>query len=879
MLHMVLQEMKCIGSKRSEGFYFLSILYICVCALLSGCWQAVKAHNNAEVHGNKGALLQSESLAVWPELDVPLAGDKDLEAKVSEVLSNLSVEQKVAQMIQPDIRWISIEDMRRYGFGSYQTGGDAYPNNNKYAPQSEWIALADDLYQASIDDSLDGASIPTLWASDAVHGLNNVIGATIFPHNIGLGATHNPDLIRRIGEATAIEVRTRGIDMSFAPTLAVARDDRWGRTYESYSENPALIRQYAGHMVTGLQGQTGDRDFLKGDHVIATAKHFVGDGGTQDGIDQGDTLVDEETLFKIHAQGYISAIESGVQAIMMSFNSWQGNKLHGHRYLLTDILKNRMGFDGMVIGDWNGHGQIPGCSNTSCAAAVNAGLDVFLVPEDWKKLYENTVEQVKAGIIPESRINDAVTRILRVKMRAGLFDNKRPSERPHANSPELLGHANHRDVAIQAVRESLVLLKNDNNILPLSPSQRILVAGNAADNIGQQCGGWTITWQGNKNINKDFPGATSILQGIKEAVEPNGGKVEYNVKGDFTDRPDVAVVVFGETPYAEGVGDITQLEYQYPEKSDLALLKKLRNQNIPTVAIFITGRPLWVNKELNQSNAFVVAWLPGSEGQGIADVIFKTPDNKIHYDFVGKLPFSWPGEVNQLTLNVGDKDYSPLFPFGFGLRYKQASSEVTATVNFPLHERGSDTENNASSLVLFKRVFADQWEPVLRLADESDTLVLSTIDKDVQADANVLRWNTKLPATFSLEKPTLQNISRYMPNGVLRLNVKVIRQPNNPVNIALGCAKDCPTHVGVESKPASSRPHVDIAPKLISYGDSWRPLTIDLKCFAILGEPYISVSQGFSITTRGDFSFGFSDIQLTSVGSDTADITCPGSVD
>jgi beta-glucosidase len=452
------------------------------------------------------------------------------------------------------------------------------------------------------------------------------------------------------------------------------RNDRWGRTYESYSEDPEIVKAYAGEVVIGLQGDDTDR--FGAAHVIATAKHFIGDGGTQNGIDQGNTVVSEIELRDIHAQGYLSALAAGAQTVMASYNSWNGSKLHGNEYLLTEVLKQTMGFDGFVIGDWNGHGQVPGCSDSQCAQAIIAGVDMMMVPADWQAFIQNTIAQVENGTIPMSRIDDAVTRILRVKMRAGFQDKIKPSSRTHANDSSLMGSTAHRDIARQAVRESLVLLKNSDNILPLAANSNVLVAGSGANNIGMQSGGWTLSWQGTGNSNGDFPGATSIYSGIQSAVNAAGGTTRLSTNGSFSNSniPDVAIVVFGESPYAEGVGDLNNIEYQAGSKSDLALLESLRAQNIPVVSIFLTGRPLWVNKELNASNAFVAAWLPGSEGDGVAEVIFKTAAGAINYDFKGKLSFSWPKRTEQTIINRNDSNYDPLFAYGFGLTYQDTDS-------------------------------------------------------------------------------------------------------------------------------------------------------------------------------------------------------------
>src|SRR5690606_29432833 len=420
-----------------------------------------------------------------------------------------------------------------------------------------------------MDDSDGRVAVPIIWGTDAVHGVGNLVGATLFPHNIALGAANNPELIKRIGEITAREIAVTGLDWDFSPTVAVVRDDRWGRTYESYSEDPEVVRAYAGKMVEGLQGEAATEEFLDQYHVIATAKHFLGDGGTVNGIDRGDNKDDEAVLRDIHAAGYMSAIEAGVQTVMASFNSWHGERMHGHQYLLTEVLKNQMGFDGFVVGDWNGHGFIKGASVLDCPQAINAGLDMFMVPDpEWKTLFKNTVDQIKSGVIPLSRADDAVRRILRVKLRAGLFEKGAPSSRPLAGKDELLGAPEHRAIARQAVRESLVLLKNKNNLLPLSPSLNILVAGDGADNISKQTGGWSITWQGTGNTMAEFPGATTLLMGMTEVVEKAGGKIVHSPDGSFTEKPDVAIVVFGEDPYAEMQGDVQNLLYKPANNTD-----------------------------------------------------------------------------------------------------------------------------------------------------------------------------------------------------------------------------------------------------------------------------------------------------------------------
>jgi beta-glucosidase len=441
-----------------------------------------------------------------------------------------------------------------------------------------------------------------------------------------------------------------GSDWTFAPALSVPQDLRWGRSYESYAQDPALVRADGAAMVRGLQGEPGGTQGVQSGHVAATAKHFLGDGGTIAGIDQGDTEASEAELIRVHTPGYLAAIEAGVMTVMASYSSWQGRKLHGNASLLSAVLKGRLGFEGFVVGDWNGHGQIPGCSDTNCPAALLAGIDMYMAPDGWKALFDNLLAQVRAGEIPPARLDDAVRRILRIKAKLGLFDAGRPWE----GRFDVLGSSAHRALARAAVRESLVLLKNDARALPIRASAHVLVAGDAADDIGRQCGGWTLGWQGRGNHNSDFPHAESIYAGLRAALEAGGGSAQFSVDGSYSARPDVAIVVFGEQPYAEGRGDLRSLAYQTGQRRDLALLRRLRAADIPVVSVFLSGRPLRLQAEIGASDAFVAAWLPGGEGGGIADLLIGDADGSARRDFSGTLSFAWP---------------APRFAPGYGLRY------------------------------------------------------------------------------------------------------------------------------------------------------------------------------------------------------------------
>jgi beta-glucosidase len=628
-------------------------------------WAAVLAVVTTRVSAaEEGAVVHPER---WPRLAPALAPDPRLEARIDELLARMTPEQKVGQLIQADIGSFTPDDLRHYPLGSILSGGNSAPRDDKLAAPSEWLALADRFYDASVAPA-GSPGIPTLWGTDAVHGHNNLPGATVFPHNIGLGAAHDPELIRRIGEITALEVRVTGLDWAFSPTVAVARDARWGRTYESYSESPQLVRAYAAAMVLGLQGAPGTAQFLNAAHVLATPKHFLGDGGTTDGRDQGNNMATEAELRDLDGAGYQGALSAGAQTVMASYSSWRGVKMHASRALLSGVLKGRMGFDGLLLGDWNGHAQLPGCTPIRCALAIVAGLDVLMAPDDWRDLDANLLAQALDGEIPAARLADAVRRVLRVKLRAHLDREGRPSSRPFAGHYELLGAPEHRAIARQAVRESLVLLKNRNHLLPLSPRARVLVAGDAADSIARQSGGWTIDWQGTEP-NPDFPHGESIYAGIARCVQGAGGTATLSATGAFTTRPDVAIVVFGEHPYAESAGDLSTLEYSPGDKHDLALLRRLRKAGIPVVAIFLSGRPLWVNAELNAADSFLAAWLPGPEAGGIADVLFRSDDGTVRYDFRGRLSFSWPRSPRPPAVDHG-RGEAPLFSLGYGLSYR-----------------------------------------------------------------------------------------------------------------------------------------------------------------------------------------------------------------
>lgn len=820
----------------------------------------------------------SDAPVTWPSLTSKVKSDPAIEARIDALLAEMTVEQKVGQMIQPEIKQITPQDVKEYHLGSVLNGGGTTPDNNRYASIQDWVNLADSYYHASMEEGDGYLAIPIMWGTDAVHGLGNVIGATLFPHNIGLGATHNPDLIEQIGVVTAREIAVTGLDWNFSPTVAVARDDRWGRTYEAYSEDPEIVGAYAGRMIEGLQGEGGSEDFLTDAQVIATAKHYIGDGGTLHGVDRGETTGSEKELRDIHGAGYFTAIEAGVQAIMASFTSWDGQRMHGHKYLLTDVLKQQMGFDGLVVGDWSGHGFIPGCTALNCPDAINAGLDIFMVPEpEWKTLFHNTVEQIKTGVIPMERADDAVRRILRVKLRAGLFEQGPPSSRLLAGKTEVLGSPEHRAVARQAVRESLVMLKNKNKILPLAPDLNVLVAGDGADNIGKQAGGWSVSWQGTGNANSDFPGATSIYAGIRDAVTAAGGSASLSEDGSFDTRPDVAIVVFGEDPYAEMQGD--RLNLAYESDGDLELLKSLRDQGIPVVSLFITGRPLWVNPEINASDAFVVAWLPGTEGQGIADVLFTNANGDINHDMVGRLSFSWPKRPDQTRLNRRDDDYDPLFPYGYGLSYGDKD-----TLGDDLSEQGLSVSATEDELQIFNRRAIAPWaieiegnknDRVLMSGSEASasTVSISAVDREVQHDARRVVWNGEGPGKVALTTSERQDFSGYrQADSALIFDIKVNRAPTESVNLRLGCGSYCASDI-------------DLTEQLTDLADQgWQTFAVDLKCFPTAGanfgiavsqeEFFKAVQEPFNLNTSGELDITFAQVRIEKGAAEEATLSC-----
>ena len=803
----------------------------------SAAWSAPEPSPSAVAHPS-----------LWPTAHSPTAiTDAATEKRITAMMSRMTLEQKVGQLVQADISTITPEDLIKYPLGSILAGGNSGPYGNERANAAQWHQLVESFRAAS---AKNGAGIPILFGFDAVHGNSNVPNATIFPHNIGLGATHDPALIRRIAGVTAAEVAGTGIEWTFAPTLAVPQDLRWGRSYEGYSSDPKLVAAYAREMVLGLQGPLRPGVDVDARHVAASAKHFLADGGTDQGHDQGDAKISEGDLIAIHAAGYPPAIDAGTLTVMVSFSGWNGVKHTGNESLLTGVLKNRMGFEGLVVGDWNAHGQVAGCTVTDCVAAVNAGLDMYMAPDSWKGLYENLVRETKAGQVSMGRIDDAVRRILRVKAKLGLLDRK-GGARFDASQ---IGRPEHLAVAREAVAKSLVLLKNEGSVLPIKRGANVLVAGPGADNIAMQTGGWTVSWQGDDVTAKDFTNGQTVYSAIRDAVAKTGGKASLSADGSFTTKPDVAIIVFGEKPYAEFLGDVPTLAYHPGNDQDLELLKKLKAAGIPVVSVFMSGRPLFVSRELNSSDAFVAAWLPGTQGNGIADVLVENANGKTARDFTGSLPFPWPADARSPVTE-------PLFKVGYGLNYAHPA-HVGALSEDPKMDLAAAVDIDA--LFLNGRA-AGPW--ALSLADSaggrtvSDSRAqslggaISMVPIDLGAQENARRFAWTGPASFSIVGASA-DFARQLNNAfALRLDGSVEAMGSGPVRLSINTTTLDATEL-LRSQPAG------------------KPFTIKvpLRCFADAGASLTNVTTPLKIEGSPGLALVLQSARVEAVGENLA---CP----
>lgn len=846
---------------------------ICASALLTACGQAPaeKAGNDtSDTVMSFGAPLPASDvkldLAKWEKADVPTrAGyDADIETKINAIIAKMTVEEKVGQIIQPEILNVTPEEVRDYNLGSVLNGGNGRPNKDIYATADDWISLADKFYNMSVDTSDGGVGIPIIWGIDSVHGNNSVFGGTIFPHNIGLGAANDADLLKKIGRITAVETAAIGVDWTFAPAVTIARDDRWGRTYESFSEGPEIAGKMGAAFTIGLQGDPNDaKKFFEPGSIIATAKHFIADGGTVNGRDQGDAVIDEEALRTVHMPPYIDSVEAGAQTIMSSYSKWNGVRMHGHGTLMTTLLKEHVGFDGFIIGDFNGHALIPGCTTSDCPDALMAGVDMYMIPVDWRELYANLVKQVNSGEIPMARLDDAVRRILRVKARAGLFDMGKPSSRPFAGEKHI-GTAKHKAVAREAARKSVVLLKNNNDVLPLAPNSKVLVAGQGAHDLPSLVGGWSLNWQGSGLTNKDFPQGVSAFVGLKRALKKGGGDAKLNVAGKYKEKPDAAVVVFGEKPYAEYQGDRESVLYSVAENDpDLKIMRDLQAKGIPVVAVFVSGRPLWINPHLNASDATIAAFLPGTEGgRGLADLIVQDRAAP-KYDFSGKLSFSWPKTGGQTPLNAGQDGYDPLFPVGYGLTLGDDKAMAALSEDPQVSE---SLLGAASGAVLFEdgRALAP-WRVYLgdkaagRLKTEGDrfvespggTLVYESADRNRQEDTKDIAWSGNGKGdVFVLGYSFVNFQNQYEKNQAIVMTAKVKSAPTAPVAIGFGN----------RNNPALS----DVTDALVAAkGKGFEQFSVPLSCFGKNPGKFKKVNLPFSIVTTGKMKIQLADLRIS----------------
>ena len=820
---------------------------LCASAALAGCATA----GTADAPTSQGSPPDmAEDLAgianpeIWPAYEYPVPLQPDDERRIADLLARMTLEEKIGQLVQADLCCVTPEDVRTYNLGSILVGGNSGPNGNDLSPAPDWLKAADEFYEASVDTTDGGVGVPIVWGTDAIHGHSNIIGATIFPHNIGLGAARDTALIQKIGEVTAKEIRVTGQEWTFAPTVAVPQDFRWGRAYEGYSSDPELVASYVGAMVRGLQGPPTNDNLLAGPYVIASTKHFLADGGTDDGVDQGDSSISEEDLRDIHGLPYGPAIAEGVSTVMVSFSSWQGKKMTGNKSLVTGVLKDRMDFGGFVVSDWNAHGQVAGCTNESCPQALTAGIDMYMAPDTWKPIYEDLLARAQAGSLPMARIDDAVTQILRVKGRLGLFEAGKPSDRPYSGEYELLGAPEHREVARDAVRKSLVLLKNS-GVLPLAPGGRLLVAGQGADDIARQSGGWTLSWQGTGVNNSHFPGATSIFGGLAQAVEAAGGSAELSPDGSFTTRPDAAVVVFGETPYAEFQGDRAALVLDPELTAPFETMEKLKAQGIPVVAVMITGRPLYVNPALNDADAFVVAWLPGSEGGGIADVLLSDEEGNTRYDFTGKLPAAWPVAT---LMSEGT-----LYDYGYGLSYAD-----------PVSQWAELPEVDASALAGDSRLWFSAGSPAARwsLLVTGETTGDQTRITTVPAEA--LGGRARITAENYLVQEGARRFA--IDGGMASVQLRnfepvdIDRETNADILLLVTMRIwDAPDSARIGAIGEDSRGFADLAmpetSDFVRYG-------ISLKCLRSKGADVTSLTQPFVLQTEGSADFAIGEVRL-----------------
>ena len=851
----------------------------------------------ATVIGNKDESLRTVN---WGEAALNPVRDDELELEIETTLSQMTLDEKLGQMIQAEVQQLLPSDITTYKIGSALNGAGVWPGKNRFSSPQVWAEMIDDYWGAS-QESFEGRpfSIPFAWAADAVHGHNNLFNATVFPHNIGLGATHDPELIYRIGRATATEIAASGMDWTFAPTVAVPLDARWGRFYEGYSQDPEVVKQFAGQMVSGLEGRASEVE--PDTRVLSSIKHWIGDGGTRWGIDRGANFCSEEELFRLHSVGYFSALAAGAQVVMVSFSSWEHDrnydftpgagapynyKMHGSHYLITEVLKKQMGFDGVVLTDWDGHCEVSKCTLKDARYCINAGADILMVEArgDWLAILEQTKRDLNEGYITHERIEDAVRRILRVKHRAMLSGKMRPTEREVVrNAASIVGCAEHRAIAREAVRKSLVLLKNDHGLLPLARDKRVLLAGSAATDLSKHTGGWSLSWQSNDVILADFPQAKTLAMALEGALLP-GNLVLLQADFEF-DRSafDVAVVALGEDAYAEMMGDIrpwNSLEYASLKPSyakDLLLLRKLQDAGIPIVCVYFGGRPLYVNEELNLSESFVVAWLPGIAGEGIADVLVRGENGEVRYDFQGTLPCAWPSTPYgfRLTCRMDEAaqglhpeyagDDSTLFPVGYGLSYASAQSSVEAPIH-PLYKQPADVLPlpSTSHLVLLGASADPRF--TTRIAGNgfwvgadvsrnqpTDALLgrLEPLDYLSERDAFHVYFNGRI-ASLYLQLPNwnIEDMRGYLVTGAdLAFDIRIHSRSKGPVRLS---AHNCYPSVGV----------YDITQRFQTAPlGEWTSVRVPLQEIAASGSDFSKVNVPFMLHTETELRFDIGNLR------------------
>lgn len=819
------------------------------CILLSAC----TLHDNPQVV-EKQQLRPTIEPNNWPSFSSPLPTATNIESQVSDLLARMTLAEKVGQLMLVDAAYVTPKQVTQFNLGavSYRGQSSAQVGQDNFVKRH--LLRADQFWLASLDKQDGGIGIPILQGIDPAVGNNAILGTTVLPLHIGLGAAHDPELMFKVGKRLALETRILGADWLFSPSLAVAPAATIATAYDSYSQDPVLVAQYADKLVTAMQGELSTSDFLGVSGVIATGKHFVGSGANQFAIELAHSVPTEAELIQIQAAGFISAIHSGVQTMMVSLDNWYGIAMHGSKEILTDVLVEKLGFDGIVIGAWNGHADVKGCSEYSCPQAINAGLDMLMATENWQTLYNNTLSQVENGDIPVQRLDQAVTRILRVKLRARLFSAELPSSRPFAGEFEILASPIYKSLATEAVRKSLVLLKNNNQILPLKPTSRVMVAGDVANNIVIQTAQsqWFSLAEG--DFKNKFPIGQSVYSGIQHVVNGAGGSVHLNPLGDYQQTPDVAIVVFGSST-------IRRLQVDNPNSaahlsSGLAILTKLKKQGIPTVAVFLSDRPEWVNSEINQADAFVAAWLPGTEGGGIADLLFTDSSGVNKYDFTGRLSFIWPQFPPSTIQPFNTSAMQPFLPIGYGL----SLSDNRALG--PLDEQIKGERNEYITRYVYAGDPVVPWRMLLRdgkgeiqvnsthQASVAGTLLAQAANYNTAEDTVILTWNGD--ATFAIEGSPIDLSTQTTGDMTFQIDYRVLQANIQQASLLLGCGEGCSVSMDISESLQSVE------------GKGWQTALVKLSCFASSGANMSTIQTPFSISSSQGLVLQLREVQVVS---------------